>query len=159
MDWLSRSSGYLPQPYEQLAASYRRLGSDRQARRILLAKQRAERRQRPYLLRVWGWLQDALVGYGYAPGRAVVLLAGAFAGGWLVFRSYRPPPLVDPAAHPVFNAALYTLDVLIPAGGLGDADDWAPRGAELLLASCLHILGWLLAVAVIAAITRSISRN
>jgi hypothetical protein len=159
LDWLGRSSGYRPQPYEQLAASYRKLGSDRQARRVLLAKQRAGRRQRPHLLRGWGWLQDALVGYGYAPGRALALLAGAFAGGWLLFRSYQPPPLVDPSTHPVFNAALYTLDVLIPDGGLGDAADWAPHGIELWMASGLHILGWLLAITVIAAITRSISRN
>jgi hypothetical protein len=89
----------------------------------------------------------------------VVLLACAFVGGWLVFGSYQRPPPVDPATHPVFNAALYTLDVLIPAGGLGEADDWALHGVELLLASGLHILGWLLAITVIAAITRSINRN
>ena len=42
--WLGRSSvGYRPQPYEQLAAFYRRMGHDDQARKVLLAKQRRRR--------------------------------------------------------------------------------------------------------------------
>jgi CRISPR-associated protein Csb2 len=44
--------------------------------------------------------------------------------------------------HPVFNAALYTLDVLIPAPALGQASDFDPQGATLALAAGLHILGW-----------------
>ena len=48
LDWLNRSGGYSPQPYEQLAGYYRRLGHDEQARRVLLAKQRQRRRQRPW---------------------------------------------------------------------------------------------------------------
>jgi hypothetical protein len=59
----------------------------------------------------------------------------------------------------VFDPALYTVDVLIPAGGLGQASDWDPYGIELAVAVGLHFLGWLLAITVIAAITRSFSRN
>ena len=103
-------------------------------------------------------LQDVLAGYGYAPGRALLLLAGAFIAGWLVFNTRHPIP-VGPGPHPVFNAALYTLDVLIPAPALGQASDFDPQGAELAVAGGLHILGWLLAITVIAAITRSFSRN
>jgi hypothetical protein len=158
LDWLNLSAGYSPQPYEQLAAYYRRLGHDDQARRVLLAKQRQRRRQRPWWARWWGWLQDALVGYGYAPGRALLLLAGAFVAGWLVF-STRHPASVGPGPHPAFNAALYTLDVLIPAPALGQASDWDPQGAGLAVAAGLHVLGWLLAITVIAAITRSFSRT
>jgi hypothetical protein len=58
-----------------------------------------------------------------------------------------------------FNAALYTLDVLIPAPALGQASDFDPQGATLAMAAGLHILGWLLAITVIAAITRSFSRT
>ena len=157
LEWL-KLSPYRAQPYEQLAAYYRRQGEDHQARRVLLAKHRARRKQHHPLLRGWGWLQDGLVGYGYAPGRALLLLAVAFVAGWVVFRSHHPPP-VNPAAHPVFNAALYTLDVLVPAPGLGQASDWDPHGAELVVAAGLHILGWLLAITVIAAITRLFSRS
>ena len=158
LDWLNRSVDYAPQPYEQLAAYYRRLGHDEEARRVLLAKLRQRRRQRPWWARWWGWLQDLLAGYGYAPGRAVLLLAGAFVAGWLVFSTRHPVP-VGPGPHPEFNAALYTLDVLIPAPALGQASDFDPQGATLVMAVGLHILGWLLAITVIAAITRSFSRS
>jgi hypothetical protein len=159
LDWLNRRSvGYSPQPYEQLAGYYRRLGHDDQARRVLLAKQRQRRRQRPWWARWWGWLQDGLAGYGYAPGRALLLLAGAFVAGWLVFSSRHPAP-VGPGPHPAFNAALYTLDVLIPAPTLGQASDWDPQGTTLWVAAGLHVFGWLLAITVIAAITRSFSRT
>ena len=158
LGWLSRSTGYSPQPYEQLAGYYRRLGHDEQARRVLLAKQRHRRRQRPWWARWWGWLQDALAGYGYAPGRALLLLAGAFVAGWLVFSIHHPAP-AGPAPHPAFNAALYTLAVLIPAPALGQPSDWDPQGVGLAVAAGLHILGWLLAITVLAAITRSFSRT
>jgi hypothetical protein len=158
LNWLNRSIGYAPQPYEQLAAYYRRLGHDEEARRILLAKLRQARQQRAWWQRWWGWLQDALAGYGYAPGRAMLLLGGAFAAGWLVFSARHPVP-VNPGQHPRFNAALYTLDVLIPAPALGQASDFDPQGVTLAVAAGLHILGWLLAITVIAAIIRSFSRT
>ena len=158
LDWLNRSVGYSPQPYEQLAGYYRRLDHDEQARRVLLAKQRHRSRQRPWWTRWWGWLQDAIAGYGYAPGRALLLLAGAFVAGWLVFSARHPAP-VGPTPHSAFNAALYTLDVLLPAPALGQASDWNPQGIGLAVATGLHILGWLLAITVIAAITRSFSRT
>lgn len=166
LGWLARN-GYHPQPYEQLAAYYRRQGEDRQARRVLLAKERARRKQyrifkrrewlHNSLLKGWGYLQDGLAGYGYAPGRALSWLAAAFVIGWLVFSRHHPAPVN--AAHPVFNAALYTLDLLVPAPGLGQASDWNPHGVYLVLAAGLHILGWLLAITVIAAITRLFSRS
>jgi hypothetical protein len=157
IEWLKRSAGYAPQPYEQLAAYYRRLGLDEQARRVLLHKQRQRRRQRPWWARWWGWLQDALAGYGYAPGRALLLLAGAFAAGWVVFSTHHPVP-AGPGPHPAFNSALYTVDVLIPAPAIAQAGDWYPQGIGLAVAAGLHALGWLLAITVIAAITRSFSR-
>jgi hypothetical protein len=166
LGWLARN-GYHPQPYEQLAAYYRRQGEDRQARRVLLVKERARRKQyrifhtREWLhnglLKGWGYLQDGLAGYGYAAGRALSWLAAAFVIGWVVFSRHHPPPVY--AAHPVFNAALYTLDLLVPAPGLGQASDWDPHGVYLALAAGLRILGWLLAITVIAAITRLFSRS
>jgi hypothetical protein len=156
LDWLRRSDEYQGQPYEELAAYYRRLGHDDQARRVLLARQRARTHRHPRQLRCWGWLQDALVGYGYAPGRALALLAAALAAGWAFFRTYHPPP-VNPVAHPSFNPAIYTVNLLVPAPGLGDASDWNPQGTGLAIAAGLRVLGWLLAITVIAAITRAVS--
>jgi hypothetical protein len=158
LGWLERDADYSPQPYEQLASNYRRLGQDDEARKVLLAKFRRQRQQRVWWRRSWGWLQDALVGYGYAPGRALLLLAAAFIVGWYVFSTWHPVA-VGPGPSPEFNAALYTLDVLIPAPSLGEASDFDPQGATLVVAAALHILGWLLAITVVAAITRSFSRD
>jgi hypothetical protein len=52
----------------------------------------------------------------------MLLFAGAFVAGWLVF-SQSSPGLVGPRLHPAFNANLYTLDVLISAPALGPAND------------------------------------
>jgi hypothetical protein len=160
LDWLRQSPGYgyRDQPYQQLAAYYRLLGQDDQARYVLLRRQRARTREQPWWVRPWGWLQDGLTGYGYAPGRAFALLVLGFIGGWLVFRAHHPAP-TSSHDQPTFNAALYTLDLLIPAPGLGNVSDWNPHGGLLVVAAALRGLGWLLAITVIAAITRSLSRN
>jgi len=68
LGWLARDSGgYQPQPYEQLATVYRTMGHDADARTVLLAKQRRRRRTVSAPLRIWGYLQDWVVGYGYRP--------------------------------------------------------------------------------------------
>src|SRR5260221_2225729 len=183
LEWLSRASGspsgprqpkqargkletrmrlrpdrYSPQPYQQLASYYRQLGYDHQAGIVLRANERVRNRQRKWWARGWGWIQDGIAGYGYAPGRAMALLTAALAGGALWFQ-WRPPVAVFPAAHPAFNAALYALDVLVPVAGLGQSSYWAPHGAGLWVAAGLHIFGWLLAITVVAAITRALNRN
>ena len=68
--WLRRDKdGYVPQPYEQLAAAYRRLGHDIDARRVLLAKQRLRRNTLSANGRFWGYVQDWTVGLP-VPARA-----------------------------------------------------------------------------------------
>jgi hypothetical protein len=85
-----------------------------------------------------------------------VLLAVAFISGWLFLRAHHPSPLSS-QDQPSFNAALYTLDLLIPAPGLGQISDWNPQGELLVVAAALRSLGWLLTITVIAAITRTLS--
>src|ERR1700761_4337533 len=66
--WItSTRSGYLPQPYEQLAASYRRLGHDADARTVMLAKERHRHAGLSLPSRLWGYLQEVTIGYGYRP--------------------------------------------------------------------------------------------
>lgn len=160
LEWLRQSPGhgYRDQPYQQLAAYYRRLGQDDQARYVLLARYRARTKEQPWWARPWGWLQDGFVGYGYAAWRAFAVLAIAFIGGWLYFRAHHPPP-VSIHDQPSFNAALYTLDLLIPVPGLGQVGDWNPQGVQLIVAAGLRSLGWLLTITVIAAVTRTLSRS
>ena len=156
--WLRRMDDYRAQPYEQLAAYYRRLGHYEQARRVLLARLRARTNERPWWARSWGWFQDVLAGYGYAPGRAVGWLVGVFVVGWVYFHLHQPAP-AKPQDHPVFHAGLYALDLMLPAPGLGQEEAWDPQGGVLAIATTLRIFGWLLAIAVVAGITRALSRN
>lgn len=92
------------------------------------------------------------------PRPCTTAAGGRVCSGLARFRTHPPAP-VGPGPHSAFNAASYTLDVLIPAPALAQASDWDPHGYALAVATGLHILGWLLAITVIAAITRSFSRT
>jgi hypothetical protein len=158
LDWLRRMGDYRAQPYGELAAYYRGLGDDDQARLVLHARMRAQTAKRPVWARPWGWLQDVLVGYGYSPGRAMGWLFAAFLAGWAYFGSHNAPAPATPP-KPVFNAALYSLDLIFPTHALGYASGWKPQGTALLAASLLTIFGWVLAIAVVAGITQILSKD
>ncbi|MEU2480805.1 MULTISPECIES: oxidoreductase [Streptomyces] len=159
LDWLRRSTnGYLPQPFEQLAADYRRLGHEDEARTVLLAKQRHRRSTLPLHLRVWGYLQDATVGYGYRPLRAGLWLMALLACGALFFGAHPPAPL-EAAKAPPFSAVFYTLDLLIPITAFGQETSFAPRGSGQWLAYALTAAGWILATTAATGISRAISRQ
>ncbi|MDF6060424.1 oxidoreductase [Streptomyces sp. NPDC049952] len=159
LGWLRRSTnGYLPQPFEQLAADYRRLGHEDEARTVLLAKQRHRRSTLPLHLRVWGYLQDATVGYGYRPLRAGLWLMALLACGALFFGAHPPAPL-EAAKAPPFSAVFYTLDLLIPITAFGQETSFAPRGSGQWLAYALTAAGWILATTAATGISRAISRQ
>lgn len=68
---------YTAQPYQQLAAGYRALGDDRQARRTLIA-QRDDQLARTVTTRAerwWGRITKVTLGYGYQPWKALLFLA------------------------------------------------------------------------------------
>jgi hypothetical protein len=158
LTWLGRQpGGYLPQPYEQLAITYRRLGHDSDARRVLLAKQRRRRRTLTLFGKAWGVLQDWTVGYGYLPGRAATWLFALLTVGTVVFWVH-PPAQVHSGPH--FNPFLYTLDVLLPIVHIGQKDAFVPvSAADQWLTYALTATGWLLATTITTAITRSLTRT
>ncbi|MGI5183046.1 hypothetical protein ACQEVZ_43000 [Dactylosporangium sp. CA-152071] len=159
LDWLARTAdGLPPQPYEQLAAVYRQLGHDDDARTVLLAKQRRRRATRPWWTRSWGWLQDVTVGYGYRPQRAAGWLLALLVAGTTVFATWRPAP-VDPGQAPELHPLVYTLDLLLPIIDFGQESAFRPTGAGQWLAFGLIAAGWTLATTVAAGFTRVLSRN
>jgi hypothetical protein len=159
MKWLiSGEDGYAPQPYEQLAAAYRRIGHDADARIVLHARQRRRHQNLPLPARAWGLLQDVTTGYGYRPGRAGLWLIALVALGTIIFGVHPPAPLRNSAAPP-FNPLFYTLDLLIPIVTYGQQAAYGPAGAYQWLAYGLMTAGWLLATTIIAGITRALSRN
>ncbi|MFB9681774.1 hypothetical protein [Streptosporangium vulgare] len=157
LDWLAREA-YQPQPYEQLAAVYRRQGHDEAARDVLLAKQRRRRSGQRLGARLWGYVQDWTVGYGYRPFRAALWLAALLLIGTVVFTAHQPPAF-KPGEAPPFNAFLYTLDLLLPIISFGQESSFGPRGAQQWLAAAMITAGWILATTILAGLTRALSRQ
>ncbi|WP_194923889.1 hypothetical protein [Catenulispora pinisilvae] len=156
--WLARESGgYRPGPYEQLATVYRRQGLDGEARRVLLAKQRARRRTLSLAARPWGFVQDATVGYGYRPERALGWLAALLITGCVVFGVHHPVPL-GPDKAPPFNALIYSLDLLLPVINFGQGHAYTATGGYQWLAYLLTAAGWILATTIAAGVARAVNR-
>ncbi|RAY13632.1 hypothetical protein DPM19_18335 [Actinomadura craniellae] len=159
LDWVRRDTdGYQPQPYERLAQAYRSIGLDDQGRTVLLAKARDRRKTHTLPRKLVGWMQDGLVGYGFRPFRALSWLAGLLAFGTIVFSLHRPPQL-EAEQKPSFNAFLYTLDLMLPIGSLGQEMYYAPRGVYQWIANILVAAGLVLGLTVAAGATRALSRE
>ncbi|MFF4508832.1 pentapeptide repeat-containing protein [Streptomyces sp. NPDC001401] len=157
--WLRHQPVYVPQPYEQLASHYRRCGHEDEARRVLLVRERCRRATLGPTGRAWGWLLDSTVGYGYRPWLAGIWLALLTLAGSLVFAAQHPVANTKDEGTP-FNPVAYTLDLLIPIGGLGQRDGWHwAQGSVQGLAYALIAIGWVLTTAVVAGVTRTLSRN
>jgi hypothetical protein len=150
--------GYLPFPYEQLTTAYRTAGDDAAARAVQLAKLRRHRRTLPRYARLWGYVQDAAVGYGFRPMRAAGWLLLLLCTGTLAFALHRPPAL-KPSEAPEFNPFFYTLDLLLPIIDFGQEGAYAPRGWYQWLSYVLVATGWVLATTIAAGVTRSLNRQ
>lgn len=151
------SDGYLPQPYEQLAALCRRLGHDDDARTVLLAKQRRRTAAQRRLPRLWGVAQDVMVGYGYRPLRALGWLLFLLTVGTVAFW-YHPPTALG-ANPPPFHPAVYTADVLLPLIDLHQETAYQPSGGYQALMYGLMAAGWVLVTTVAAGVARSVRRD
>ncbi|WP_407563844.1 oxidoreductase [Streptomyces sp. 184] len=159
LDWIRRGAGYAPQPYEQLAAWYRQIGHVDDARRVLLAKQRARRRTLRPAGRAWSLLLDGTVGFGYRPWLAGLWLAALTLLGSLVFAAGDNRPVRE-GEGPDFHPFVYALDLLIPVGGLGQRDSWYMSGGPAqILSYVLVATGWLLTTALVAGVTRTLERT
>ncbi|WP_431783741.1 oxidoreductase [Streptomyces chumphonensis] len=157
--WLATATPeYSPGPYEQLATVLRNGGEDAEARRVLLAKQRRRRETLSPVGKVWGYLQDWTVAYGYRPGLAALWMAVLWLAGALFFSGRRPEPL-EQDKYPHWNAAVYALDLLLPVIDLGHDRAWNPAGAGQWVAVGLVLSGWVLATTVAAGATRMLRRQ
>ncbi|WP_405867394.1 membrane-associated oxidoreductase [Streptomyces sp. NBC_00005] len=155
---LDRDLAYEPHAYEQLTAAYRRIGDDYAARLVQLAKQRRLRSTRAWYGRVWGYVQDATVGYGFRPLRAAVWLLSLLAIGSISYALHHPRPL-KAAEAPHFSPVFYTLDLLLPVISFGQEGAFAPKGWYQYLSYALIITGWILATTVVTGVTRTVSRQ
>ena len=156
---------YLAQPYEQLAQAYRRVGDDHAARLLLLERCRQRNRATPWrqwYTKIWYFMQDILVGYGYMPFRALVWLAALLLLGTGVFRYVVQPVWIGASPHhfSLGDSVSYTLDLLMPVSSLSDRQIWhSANGTGEFLASALVVFGWILGATVVAGAARILQRN
>jgi hypothetical protein len=163
LGWLARNPhGYTPQPYEQLAAAYRRAGRDQDARTVAIAKQWRRRRTLHPLGKLWNLLLYATVGYGYRMWLAVGWLLLLVGVGWRLFEQAHPAHLVaakPPGQRPPFHAGIYALDLLLPFADLGYQGAWIATGTARWLYLGWNLAGWVLTTAVVAALTGLLKRD
>ncbi|MFD5271019.1 oxidoreductase [Streptomyces sp. NPDC058335] len=159
LGWVAAATAeYNPEPYERLAAVLRAGGEDEDAREVLLAKQRRRRETLPPAAKLWGYVQDWTVAYGYRPGRAAVWMAVLWAASSLAFRHADHPP-VSRDGHPPWNPALFALDLLLPVIDLGQGGQWRMQGGWQWVQTAMILLGWILATTVAAGATRLLRRG
>ncbi|UNZ16357.1 membrane-associated oxidoreductase [Streptomyces sp. 891-h] len=151
------ADGYIPFAYEQLTAAYRHIGDDAAARTVQLAKQRRHRTTLALHGRLWGYLQDVTVGYGFRPMRAAGWLAGLLLVGAVTY-GLRPPRPLKADEAPGFNAFAYALDLLLPIIDFGQEKAYAPQGGYQWLAYLLIVAGWVLATTFVTGVNRAVSR-
>jgi hypothetical protein len=161
LGWLQRNrDGYTPQPYDQLAAAYRRDGRDEAARRVLIAKQWRRRGR----LNPWNWLLYGTVSYGYRTWLAALWLLLALWAGTNALDDAHQAGLLDPAKdnlgqQPTFHPLTYALDLLLPIVNLGQEGAWIPRGWAERWTWGLILAGWVLTTAVVAGLTGVLKRD
>jgi hypothetical protein len=160
---LQPSDKFLPQPYEQLASVLRNMGHEREARKVMIEKNRHHATftkpfsQEWWWYNVFGWLID----YGYAPSKAFLISLGMILLGCVPFHLGYKRDLISPAKedgyqkgvagkkvvldngrhpfsedYPKFNAFIYSLESFTPLLKLDQSSNWAPnanRGARIHL--------------------------
>lgn len=151
-------SGYQPGPYEQLAAYYRRIGHDDEARTVLLAKERNRREKLGPAARIWSHLQDVIVGFGYRPTRAFAWFITLVAIMSTYFAIDHPMP-IDAAKAPTLQPVAYSMDLLLPILDLGQEKAHTLIGAARWLGWTATLIGWILATTIIAGIMRVVARK
>ncbi|MGH3942376.1 MAG: hypothetical protein ACRDTG_27900 [Pseudonocardiaceae bacterium] len=157
--WLRKVlPGYDPDPYDQLAASYRDGGHDDRADAVLLAKQQHRHSVHGPAGRIWGRLQQWTVGYGYRPWRAAGWLAVCWALGSIWFTNH-PLSRLDSGQNPSWQPIIYTADLLIPVVNLGQDGLWRASGPSAWVAGLLTAVGWLLLSTAAAGVTRILTRR
>ncbi len=150
--------GYQPQPYEQLAAYYRALGYDEQARTVLLAKQRRRREGLTAASKAWGYLQDAAIGYGYRPARALIWLIVLVGLTAAYFTAY-PPHATSGSSHAQFQPIIYASYAVVPILNIGQPNPYPASATGQWIVWIAQLARWTLASTVVAGVTRVVSRN
>ena len=91
LEWLERQKqdvvGFKPQPYEQLADVYDRMGHEEHARKVRIANRRAQREYGDLSRGRWllNWFWDWTIRYGWRTWRAARFGLGLVVFGFFLF--------------------------------------------------------------------------
>jgi uncharacterized protein YjbI with pentapeptide repeats len=158
IEWLKgEPHGYDPFRYDQLIAAYRLAGMENNASFVALAKQRERRGTLGWPGKIWGFLQDSLVGYGYRLWLPIVWMGGLIAVGAFCFNGGSTPD--SKPKPPSFESVYYATDLLFPVLNLGDKANFEFHDWRRWLAYAFMLAGWILAAAVVAGLQRLLSRR
>ena len=161
-DWLDLlrdgTPGYAAQPYQQLAAGYRALGDERQARKILMAQRDDElaRADTRWPERLWGRITKVTLGYGYQPWRALLFLAAVVVVSCVlavVLGAHGALAQTSKTATPgrsctVVQQVSVGLDLNLPVGtSVARADCDLTKDSASATAAWLSAVGWVLRLA------------
>jgi hypothetical protein len=149
LSWLERQprKPFSPQPYQQLAKVLRESGHEADAKRVLIAKERARRKhgELGWWASAWSMLLGVTIGHGYRPWRVLLWASCWIVLGGILFDAGYDKGIVIPAKaeayhadkktkqetafYPAFNQWLYSLDTFVPIINFGQKDYWGPQVA------------------------------
>ena len=138
---------FLPQPYEQLASVFRKNGRDKDAKRILIEKNKDKiwLSQMGVFERLGHRLLGCFIDYGYQPWKAIWWALGIVTLGCVVFGIGFRIGIIGPKQdltyvsdrsvrghmsmenYPKFNSIIYSLDMFVPLIDLHIANYWLPN--------------------------------
>ena len=172
LEWiaLQPNNPFSPQPYEQLAKVYRSMGFERDAKKVLIAKQEALRLYGDLgkFGKVWNWILGKSIGHGYKSWRLLLYgIIPLILLGWGVFwcadKCHVMQSTKDNPSE--FNAFVYSLDVFLPIVKLHQEEFWLPTagkpyGSYFRLYLWFHIgLGWLLSTLFVVSLTGVVKKE
>ena len=159
---------------------YQRAGDDTAAREVAISQRRDERKlgNLTWYRRLFNWLLDVTIGYGYRTWEALVLLGGLYVlvlavtlialhhHGAIVpvpenAAGIHPTPLAEVCQndYPCLNPYGYAFDTVVPIINVHQADYWQPDASTPWGAVCTWVssagtvAGWLLVTLAVAGYT------
>jgi hypothetical protein len=178
LEWLRRQLPHFrPQPYDQLARVFRRMGREEEAVEVLIAKQKDLIRygKLSRLGKLTRRILGVTIGYGYRPRRAFFWVLAFVITGCLIFKwaythdlmapmgiltdpLYRESGTI-PAGYPRFQALFYSLDAFLPIVDLHQERFWLPDaskpcGVAIRYYLWVHIaFGWFFSTLFVSGVT------
>lgn len=161
--WLQRSQaeGYRPGVYAELVSALRRVGHNRDARKIAVYGERRAHNElrRLHPRRGWHNFLFCTVGYGYYNWFALIWLVGLIALGGLIFGLHESDFTKTLEEGPDLDVWLYSIDATVPILEVGQQRAWTTEGCLAWFATALSIAGYALVTAVIAASAGLLARD